>query len=130
MAQEPDSNNDEVDGDRGVIPMMLVPSSYRTTLSKLVDGTWYIIAIAAVILNIIAMALNESAISIVVGIATLVVAPVIIYNQTKLDNLDCKSFRLLLFFLALTGSHSSLIIFSHCARTPFCFTFFLNIITP
>jgi hypothetical protein len=51
---------------------------------------WQGIAAASIVVNIVAMAIEQSAVSIVAGIIAVLIAPVVIKRQFDLQDTDCK----------------------------------------
>jgi hypothetical protein len=51
---------------------------------------WQGVAAASIVVNIVAMAIEQSAVSIVAGIIAVLIAPVVIKRQFDLQDTDCK----------------------------------------
>ena len=51
---------------------------------------WQGLAAASIVVNIVAMAIEQSAVSIVAGIIAVLIAPVVIKRQFDLQDTDCK----------------------------------------
>lgn len=60
---------------------------------SLLTRIWYGIAVASVVLNVAAMAIAGPALAVVSGIVAVLIAPAVVYLQSKLEDTDSKSYE-------------------------------------
>ena len=65
------------------------PCGDRTLKTRIAQG----VAGASIVVNVIAIAIEQSGVMIVAGIIALIIGPIVIMQQFKLQDVGCKSLR-------------------------------------